>query len=406
MNIPSFAFRNVGRKWQRTLVTTGAMGFAGFMMIFYNGLMDGLMQAMERNAVEMNLGDIQIHARGYRKDPDLYNRIGNADYLVARLKRAGFHAAPRLYGFGLAAAGSASSGVRLHGVAMDEEAAVTQIHRHLLKGSWLDSADPKGVVLGRKLARTLGVEIGSELVVLSQAADGSMANDLFHVRGILKSVGEGLDRGDLMMPDMTFRTLMALPDGAHEIAVVPANRATPLPSATDRVRQLAPGLEVKNWRELQPVLANILDLSRASLIFILLITYTAIGMVVLNAMLMSVFERIREFGVLKAIGVSPLQISALIYSEAMLQVGGACLIAIGVGLPVSLYTQRHGIDLSAWTSTGTIAGVALDPIWYCRVTVSSVVTPMIFLFAVATLAVVYPTIKAAVIAPIKAIHYR
>jgi ABC-type lipoprotein release transport system permease subunit len=406
VNIPSFAFRNVGRKWQRTLVTTGAMAFAGFMMIFYSALMDGLLQAMERNAVEMNLGDIQIHAPGYRKDPDLYNRIENADDLVARLKADGFHAAPRLYGFGLAAAGSASSGVRLRGVDIQDETTVTQIHRHLLKGSWLEPADPKGVVLGRKLARTLGVEIGSELVVVGQAADGSMANDLFRVRGILKSVGEGLDRGDLFMPDATFRTLMALPDGAHEIAVVLANRATGLPSATERVRRLAGGVEVMSWRELQPVLANILDLSHASMIFVLLITYSAIGMVVLNAMLMSVFERIREFGVLKAIGVSPLQVTILIYSEAILQVAAACLVAVAAGLPVSLYYQYHGIDLSAWTSTGTIAGVALDPIWYCRVTVSSVVTPMIYLFAVAALAVLYPTIKAAVITPIKAIYYR
>jgi len=406
MNLPFFAFRNLGRKWQRTLVTTGAMAFAGFMMIFYAALMDGLLKAMERNAVEMNLGDIQIHAPGYRNDPDLYNRIENSEDLLSRLRADGFSAAPRLYGFGLAAAGSASAGVQLRGVDLKYESTVTQIHRHLLEGSWLTASDPKGVVIGRKLARTLGVETGREIVVVSQAADGSMANELFHVRGILKSVGEGLDRGGLFMAGTTFRTLMVVPDGAQEIALLLPEPATDLGAAAGRVRRLAPGLEVRTWRQLQPVVANIIDLSRASLIFILLITYTAIGMVVLNAMLMSVFERIREFGVLKAIGVSPFQVTALIYTEAILQVAAACLVAIAAGVPVSLYYQHHGIDLSAWMSTGTIAGVALDPIWYCRVTLSSIVTPVIYLFAVASLAVIYPTIKAAVIPPIKAIYYR
>lgn len=406
MNIPVFAFRNVGRKWQRTIVTTGAMAFAGFMMIFYAGLMDGLLAAMERNAVGMNLGDIQIHAPGYRKDPDLYNRIDKADELLARLRAEGFHATARIYGFGLAAAGSASAGVQLRGVDLKHEATVTQLHRHLLEGAWLDASDPKGVVIGRKLARTLNTGIGGEIVVVSQAADGSVANDLYRVRGILQSVGEGLDRGAVLMSDTAFRKLMALPGGVHEIAVLLPDRTFTLSSATDRIRKLAPGQEVLSWRELQPVVTNILDISKASLTFVLLITYTAIGTVVLNAMLMSVFERIREFGMLKAIGVSPGQVALLIYTEAMIQVAVACLMAVAFGLPVSLYYQHRGIDLSAWMSTGTIAGVALDPIWYCRVTVSSVVTPVVYLFAVAAAAVLYPTVKASVISPIKAIYYR
>jgi ABC-type lipoprotein release transport system permease subunit len=406
MNIPVFAFRNVGRKWQRTIVTTGAMAFAGFMMIFYAGMMDGLLAAMERNAVGMNLGDIQIHAPGYRNDPDLYNRIEKADDLLARLRAEGFHAAARLYGFGLAAAGSSSAGVQLRGIDLKNEATVTQLHRHLLEGVWLDASDSKGVVIGRKLARTLNAGIGSEIVVVSQAADGSVANDLYRVRGILKAVGEGLDRGALLMSDTAFRKLMALPGGVHEIAVLLPDQTLALSSATDRIRKLAPGQEVLSWREIQPVVANILDISKASLIFLLLITYTAIGTVVLNSMLMSVFERIREFGVLKAIGVSPGQVALLIYTEAIIQVAAACLMAVAFGLPVSLYYQHRGIDLSAWMSTGILVGVALDPIWYCRVTVSSVVTPVIYLFAVAAAAVVYPTIKASVISPIKAIYYR
>jgi ABC-type lipoprotein release transport system permease subunit len=275
-----------------------------------------------------------------------------------------------------------------------------------MQGAWLDAAEPDGVVIGRKLARTLDIEPGNELVVVTQAADGSMANRLYHVRGILKSVAEGLDRSAVFMTDRALRDLLVLPDGAHEIAAVRRDAALDLKTATARAVEAAAGLEVKNWRELQPVLSTLIDISGTSLIFMILITYTAVGMVALNAMLMSVFERIHEFGVMKAIGVSPGQVIALIFTEAMIQTTAAAALALAVGLPVSFYYQTHGIDLSRWTGTGTIAGVALEPIWYCRVTPATVITPVAFLFLVAALAVAYPAVKAAVIRPVQAIYHR
>ncbi len=406
MHLVSMAYRNLTRKWHRTLVTTGAMAFAGFMMIFYSALMEGLLEMTERNAVGMNLGDIQIHAEGYRLDPDLYNRIQDPEALLAKLRARGFTASGRLFGFGLAAAGSASAGIQMRGIDLEQERTVTQVDRHIQEGAWLDPGDPLGVVIGRKLARTLGVRTGDEIIVVSQASDGSIANELYRVRGILKAIGEGVDRTGLFMVDWAFRDLMVLPTGVHEIVAMREDRAHDLEAATLRVKALAPGLDVMNWRQLQPVISNVLDISKGSLIFVLLIVYAAIAMVVLNAMLMSVFERIREFGIMKAIGVSPWRLAALIYIEAMAQAAVAGVLAVAVGVPVSYYFQAHGIDLSAWSSTGTIGGVALDPIWHSRLTAWAAGVPLLYLFGVAALAVIYPTIKAAVIQPIKAIHYR
>jgi ABC-type lipoprotein release transport system permease subunit len=406
MKILSFAASNVRRNRQRSLVTTGALAFAGFIMLFYASLMEGFFRTMEHNTVGMDLGEIQIHVPGYRDNPDLYQRIENPDRLIERIESAGLSASPRLYGYGLAASGSASSGVGLRGVDLKREPAVTQIHRQVMQGAWLDEAEPDGVVIGRKLARTLGAGPGDELVIVTQAADGSMANRLYHVRGILKSVAEGLDRSAVFMTDRALRDLLVLPDGVHEIAAVRRDAALDLKAATARAAEAASGLEVLNWRQLQPVLATVLDISGTSLIFMILITYTAVGMVALNAMLMSVFERIHEFGVMKAIGVSPGQVIALIFTEAMIQTTAAVALALALGLPVSLYYQTHGIDLSRWTGTGTIMGVAFDPIWYCRVTPATVIMPIAFLFLVTALAVVYPAVKAAVIRPVQAIYHR
>lgn len=406
MNLLSLALRNVMRNWHRTLVTTLAMAFAGIIMILFAALMEGLMQASERNAVAMNLGDIQIHAPGYRDDPDLYTRIAQPAALLERLRAAGFRASARLYGFGLAASGSTSAGVQLRGIDPRAEAGVTQVHRHLLQGQWLDSGDREGVVVGRKLARTLGVVTGDEVVIVSQASDGSIADALFRVRGVLKSVGEGVDRAGFYLLDTAFRDLMVLPQGAHEIAVLRADRDTDLDAATAAVAALAPGYETLDWRALQPVIARILELADAQLVFMLLVVYVAVGMVVLNAMLMSVFERIHEFGVMKAIGVTPWQITALVFMETLVQVSVACLLALGLGWWSARYFQLNGIDLSGIASAASIGGVALDPVWYARITPDALLLPVAFLLLIALLAVIYPAVKAAVIRPVAALHYR
>ena len=405
MRILTMASRNVIRNWRRTLVTTLAMGFAGFIMILFASLTEGLLYTSERNAVAMNLGDMQIHAEGYRDDPDLYKRIDNASDLVKRLQQAGFHAAHRVYGFGLAAAGSASAGVQLRGIDLTNEATVTQIHKHVMQGNWLADTDPKGVVIGKKLGRTLNVKPGDEVVIIGQAADGSMANDLYTVRGILKSIGEEVDRAGFFMVERAFRELMVLPQGAHEITVMRPDRSRDLESATTQVAALAPGYETLQWRSLRPVIARILDLADAQTIVMVLITYVAVAMIVLNAMLMSVFERIRELGVMKAIGVTPWQILLLVYVETMAQVTVASIIALSSGWSVARYFQNNGIDLSAIAGSTSFGGVAIDPIWYAYVTKEAVIIPIVFLFIIAAAAVIYPAIKAAVIRPVKAIYY-
>lgn len=299
MNLFAFALRNVSRNRHRSMVTTGAMGFAGMIMILYAALMEGLFISMERNALAMNLGEIQIHAKGYRDDPDLYTRLDNPGEMLERLQQQGFFASPRLFGFALAAAGSSSAGVQLRGIDIEHEAMVTQVHMHVARGAWLVQGDGQGVVLGRKLARTLSVDIGDELVIVGQAADGSMANDLYKVRGVLKSIGEEIDRGGFFMTQSSFRDLMGLPTGVHEIVILRTDRKQALALASTEVSAMFPENEVMNWRALQPMIAEILGMADLNIYIMLVITYIAVAMVVLNAMLMSVFERIREFGVMR-----------------------------------------------------------------------------------------------------------
>lgn len=406
MLILNLACKNVLRYQQRTWVTIAAMAFAGSIMIFYASLLQGWLGAMEVNAVSMEMGELQIHAPGYRIDPDLYTVIPDSSNVLARAEAAGFVASARLLGGGLAAAHQNSTGVSIRGIHIESEEKVVRLHKHIRFGTWLIPGKNKAVVVGSQLATILDVKPGSEIVLISQAADGSMANDLYTVQGVLKSVGQGIDRAGLFMSAEDFRAFFVLPTGVHEIVLQRADHAVPLEEAAAPLAAMFPDLEVLSWKQLQPTLARLLDLSNVSLVIMLLITYAAVGMLTMNAMLMGVFERIPVFGVMKAVGFSGWRLFGLIFWETVIQVTVAAGLAVATGVPLSFYFTRHPIDLSFLLKTSsTIAGVAFEPQWYCRVTAGSIVLPVLFLYGVALVAICYPVFKAAMISPVKAIHH-
>ncbi len=406
-----FAFRNVARNRIRTIVTMGAMAFAASIMILYSSLLDGFLLTMKRNAVDISLGELQIHKKGYRDDPDLYNQVTNLPALLKNLKKSGIYGAPRLYAVGLTAAGENSSGVVIRGVYVEAEKKVTSIDKHVMKGKWLSVNFPREVVIGRKLSKNLDVGLGDEVVLLSQAADGSMANDLYRVRGILKTIGSAIDSGGFFMVEQEFRTLMLVGDGAHEIALKRIDPDISLSvakqSVLETLKRAGEKGEVLSWRELKPVLSQLLQTTDAALLFMLLITYTAIGMVTLNAMLMSVFERMKEFGVMKALGVQPSQIIALIMTEAAIQGVGSAVIAMFAGGGISKMVEKNGIDLTGiiGNSGVSIAGIAMDPVWHGAVSAKSIGAPITVLLVVVGISVIYPAIKAAYISPVSAMRH-
>jgi ABC-type lipoprotein release transport system permease subunit len=406
MNILTIATRNTYRHWQRSLVTILAMAFACAVSIIYGSLIAGMIFGSEYNAVSMNNGDIQIHTHDYRDDPDLYKRIENSGELVKKIHQAGWFATERTYAFGLMASDDSSSGVQLRGIDLDFENTVTQIHKHLMQGEWLNKNNPMGVVIGKKLARQLEVKPGDELIFIGQTADGYMANERYEVSGVLKTISAGVDSSGVFISNRALQSLLSLPAQAHEIAIMRPDTEIPLQQGTEFIQSLAPELEVLNWQELMPVIAQFLKTVEVQTMILIIFSYIAVATIVLNAMLMSVFERIHEFGVMKAIGVSPWQLIKLVYAESFLQTFIACSIGLFFGYLFSYHLQFDGIDMSKLADEISFAGIAMDPIWYARITQSALFEPIILLFGVTTLAVLYPAIKVALMRPVDAIHYQ
>jgi len=408
MNFAKLAARNVYRNSHRSLVTVAAMAFACAMMIVFSSLMDGVIAGSERNVVAMNTGDIQIHQQTYRDDPDIYKMIETSKQLSNDIRQVGFFAAERLFTFGLMASDDSSSGVQLRGVDLLYESTVTEINQNLLQGEWLDNNDAHGVVIGKKLARLLDVLLGDELIFVGQTADGYMANDSFRVLGILKSIASDIDSASVFMSNRMLRDLISLPEqGAHQIVIMRADRKQDLAEATKKVKTLVNhDLEVMSWRQLMPVISRFLETAQVQTLIMLLFTYIAVASVVLNAMLMSVFERIHEFGIMKAIGVSPWQIIRLVYAETLIQTVVASILGLILGISLSWYLQQYGLDMTSLADGMTFAGIALDPVWHAELSVNSSLVPIGFLFVMAAIAVLYPAVKVALMRPLEAIHHQ
>jgi len=398
------AWRNLWRYRRRTVVTIGAMTLALLTMVLYTSLVEGYLRDLERNIVDIELGDVQIFAPEYYDNPSIYTRIDDPARVVTALGDRGLRAAARLIGGGLAAAEESSAGVIIKGLMVAQDAQVSEIAGHVERGTWLDTEDPHGVVVGNRLAYTLGVEPGDELVILGQATDGSIANDLYTVRGVLRRISDDADRGGVFMTEGAFRSFFALPDGAHQILVRrPAERD--LAAAVTDAREVAGNLDVQSWRDLQPILAMFLESTRGLIVIVFLVIYVVVAILIINAMLMSVFERIRELGVLKALGVGPGHVLMLILMEGGLQTAIAIVVGLTLSVPGLAYLADHGLDLSGIGGM-SVAGMAIDPVWRGVVTPWTIVGPVATLLCIVLVSMLYPAVKAARISPVDAMRYQ
>ena len=404
MGILKMAWRNIGRNRRRTAVTVGAMTLGLFAMVVYMAMMEGMLNDMEETIVEIDLGDLQIHAPTYLDDPSLYTVVDDVDALLGGLDAAGFRASARLVGAGLAAAHDSAAGASLRGVNVEDDARVSVIPTRLAEGAWLDDGDPFGVVVGRRLARSLNLALGDELVVLSQATDGGIANDLYTVRGILGTVSDGVDRAAVFLTEGAFRELFFMPSGAHEIVVRKPDELD-LDAALEAAQGLAPGLDTRSWRSLVPTIATYLDSARAAMGIISAVVYIVIAILILNAMLMAVFERIREFGVLKALGVEPRQVLALIFVESAMQTGLALVAGMVLTVPMLWYLSEFGIDTGALGGV-TVMGSTFATVWRASASSAAFVIPTMTLVVLVLLAVIYPALKAARISPVEAMRHQ
>lgn len=396
-------WRNLWRNTRRTLITLAAVTLSTGILITDYALMDGLLKNAVSNATNLVVGEVQVHAQGYLAERSIYKSLANPERILQAAADNRISAAPRRYGFGLVAVGTKSAGARFWGVDPALERATFDLAQHLAEGRFLSEAPQRGMILGQKLARSLQAQIGSEVVVVVQAADGSLGNELFTVTGILKVAGDNIDRNAALIHASDFVELFVSGNRIHEIALNSRGRMS-LEELTSLVAATAPEQEVKNWRQLLPAVSDMVSLFDVFIWIFGMIFLLAAGMGVMNTMLMATYERIREFGVLKALGATPWRIIKDVAAEASVLSALATALGTLLGLAGSYYLQEVGLDTTIFAGSYTVGGIAFDPVWRAALSLKVVLIPVMLMMIISLVASLYPATLAARLDPVRAIH--
>jgi putative ABC transport system permease protein len=409
------AWRNLWRNSRRTFITMTAIAFGYIMLLFVACLMAGLRWQMIENGTSLVMSQIQVHARGYYPNRSIQKTLGgrqgtNVSAMLATIAADPrvSAAAPRVYGYGLLSAAHRSAGVELMGIIPDQEQQITTLNNRITKGSYLTAAMPKGVVVGDKLASTIGIEVGSEIVLLTQAADGSMGNDVYTVQGLFHTGLDAADRGLVLMSLSSLQDLLHLaPARIHEIGIklIDITKATAVAAALGVQLGKTVPVQVSAWPELAPELASYVQFNRG-VTFVLFVIFFLLAVIgVMNTMLMAVFERTRELGMLMALGMRPVQVIVLILTEAGGLAVASLIIGGVVGVPILWYLQVHGLDLGGATGeVVSLAGVVVGHLWYGRQDFPAYSQAALGLAATALVSALYPAWRAAHFRPTEAIR--
>ena len=418
----SVAWRNLFRQSRRTVITAAALAVGAAACMGMWAWVDGMMGQMFDLMVTQQLGHVQVHHPDYPTSRSLYDSLGGARDGLARIESLPDTSAAtgRLVTYGLVGTHQMSVGARLVGVEPAHEDAVTGISGRIDAGRWLATGDARAgvaipAVLGRDLAKKLEVGVGDDIVMITQAADGSMANELLAIVGIAATGNAAMDRAGVYTPLAEIQQVLALEDQVHEIVVLGKD-----PKATVELRRAVAGalgqampnpegtsggILVRTWAETDPVTSRMMGLTDGMMVVLLVVVLAATGSGVLNTMLMAVFERTRELGLLKALGLKPRQVVALILTEAALLGLLAATAGFVLGLAADAYVVFHGIDLAVSEGKGfEYEGVRFNPVIHGAFGWTGVGVTLATVIAVCLLASLWPAVRASRLRPVDAMR--
>ncbi len=393
MIVLKMAFRNIFRQKRRTIFT-GLSIVGGFALaVIFIGWSDGSYNSIIDQFTRTRLGHIQIHEKTYLDRPTLYKTIPDVPKVGAVLDRTkGVESwTPRVFSAGLAGAGDKSAGVWIIGIDPAREARTTRFDRTIIQGRAFESPEAREAVLGKGLAEILQAKLGDQVVLLSQGADGSIAEDQYALVGVTSSGDEMTDRTACYLPLATAQDYLVLGEKVHEIAVVVSKLGRV--EAVSRAVTLElrdPALSVAPWQVFAKSFYDAMKADQAGTWVMLVVIVVIVAVGVLNTVLMSVLERRREYGLLKAIGTRPRRIVRLVVLEVLILSVFAMVIGAGLGLGANAILSRHGIRFG---SGFTYGGMVFDTM-RSEINLRSFTIPALTVIASAFLVGLFPAVKA------------
>jgi len=399
----SMAWRNIVRNARRSLITVSAVALGLASLIFLWGFNDGVHNTMMRNLQQVIVGSLQIHANGYFHHPKLVKTVPDSERVIRLLKEIGVEQFTyRLRTFALAAGQDTSEGLVLLGMNPRMEMRTTRIDGKVDQGRFLQNNDEAACVLGKTTARNLGVKLGDEVVFLTEDRYGSLAAEKLELIGIISSGEMGIDRGLAIIP-LGFMQQMTGMERLHSeiVAQLPRQRLEPVAAMLKEA--LDESYEVLRWYDMYPMMKQWVELENAFYYIFLAIVLAIIAAGIMNTVLMSMLERIHEFGVMMALGCGRMRMAGMVIVESVLLGVAGVVSGTAVGLALVYYFQSAGIDLSG--QMDSMARFYLNPVVHTEIDTDHLLDTVLAVLTAALAAAIWPAIRAARLEPAEAIHH-
>lgn len=396
------AWRNLWRNHRRTLIMLMAIVLGTWAMIFMTALMRGMVTEMVRDGISALPGHVQVHHPDFSDDPSIANLLPVSDSeLTAGFAEAGFAGwASRVRVPAVVTSEYDSRGVTLLGVDPVRERGLTFVDYDEVAGRFLESADDTGVVIGKKLASILNTEVGKRIVLMSQDPDNEIADRGFRVVGLFTANIKSFEENFVFAGKTTTQKMLRIGDYVSELVVLGDDYRDVEAEYSKTVDLVDGGADVKRWFELDAYLGTMLNVMDGFVFVWIVVIFLALSFGLVNTLVMAVFERVREIGLMLALGMRPINILGQIIVESLL------LLAIGLAIGSALAWAavqpiKDGIDVS-------IVGEGMDmwgmsSVLYPELLLSDVILANVVVLVLGFLASLSPAWRAAHYEPIEAI---
>ena len=401
------AWRNIWRNKRRTAIILTAVVIGIFSMILLGSLMRGMAVGMIKNGIATLTGHIQIHHKGYRNDPAIENSIADPRVLEDLLKKALPPDAlwsPRVRVSAVASNARHSSGVTLVGIDPASEARISFIGTAISQGRYLNFDDKNGILVGEALLEKFDTRPGRKLVLMSQDTNRDIASRAFRIVGTFKAEMEATEKQYVFVTRRSSQKMLKLQEGISEIAILLPGKPDN-PGVYNALKTALPSrqFEIHTWRELLPFQMAYLKILDGFMWIWYLVVFVAMGFGIVNTTLMAVFERMREFGLLKALGMKPWWILREVLTESFLLLITGMAVGNALGFLCIYALSGSGIDLSALAAGAEYAG--MTRIIYPAFELKDVLMSNMIVLFLGMLVSVYPAVKAARFTPVEALAH-
>ena len=420
----SIAWRNVMRNKKRSFITAFAIAIGVTAMIFMWSLFDGLYPMMVENMTSLSMGHLEVSSPAYVEKPLLENAITNGSEALETIKNTSeiTSYSPRLTTFGLASYGENSQGTAIIGVDPENEIALGKIDDSILEGgSFLSGDDRNGVVIGQKLARNIDVSLGEEILLVTS----NRFNNLSYL-GPLKIVGvfrTGVPEMDSSMAYVD-RQLLAKeifddsgveytnPDakvtdlyGTFTSVAIRAENMDIINDLRDKLNSQFPkNIKARTWEEVVPWVSQSVDIRQKFGYVVLSIVLLIVVAGILNTVLMSVMERTREFGIMRALGTKRSQIFLTVSLESVVLGLAGIVIGVVLGVVITVVSGHYGLDIYASIDEDLMGQFfMLESKVYPLLNLEHLLQTCITILLAVIFVSIYPASKAAKMEPVKAI---